>query len=293
VLPRLTKWAGSGGGDGKTMTEQMASARPAIAQDQAPDLYILGAGVSFPEHLTMQTLQILEGCNRICSNLPQDELNKLPENLRAKCVSLWPLYQENRARSQNYIDVAETVLAATARERPVAWLTPGHPLIFDSVSQALLDAGPKRGFRVGIGAAISCIDTVLSQLGYDPANGLTIQDATSLVMRNLPLDPSLATLLFQPSAFGTMLTHYQTRWSPDLSPLRNHLRKFYPANHRCAFVRSYSPQGGSAQVAWCTLDELTAAPFDVVAGTTLFLPALSTAPEADMRADAATLSTPP
>jgi hypothetical protein len=242
------------------------------------DLYILGAGVSFPEHITVQTLRILNLCKRICSNLPQVELDKFPENLRAKCTSLWPLYQEDRTRSDNYNDVAEAVLAATASDRPVAWLTPGHPLIFDSVSQTLLQNGPRRGFRVDVGPAISCIDTIMSQLGYDPANGLLIQDATSVVMRNLPLTPSSALLLFQPSAFGSPLTHYESDWSADLSPLRDYLCRFYPPHHPCAFVRSFSPQGGPAQVNWCAIGEITAAPFEVVAGTTLFVPALGAAP---------------
>jgi hypothetical protein len=258
---------------------------PATASSTGPrreptDLYILGAGVSFPEHITVQTLHILNLCRRICSNLPQAELDKFPENLRAKCTSLWPLYQENRARSHNYDDVAEAVLAATASERPVAWLTPGHPLIFDSVSQTLLQNGPRRGFRVDVGPAISCIDTIMSQLGYDPANGLLIQDATSVVMRKLPLLPGCALLLFQPSAFGSALTHYESDWSPDLSSLRDYLCQFYPPHHPCAFVRSFSPQGGAAQVSWCAIDTITATSFEVVAGTTLFIPALGAAPAA-------------
>jgi len=245
---------------------------PLPPQSAPTDLYILGAGVSFPEHMTIQTLQILNACKRICSNLPQFEIDKLPEHLRAKSLSLWGMYQEHRERSDNYNDIAEAVLSATARDKPVAWMTPGHPLIFDSVSQALLKAGPERGFKVNVGAAISCIDTILSQLGYDPANGLLIQDATSLVMRGLPLLPSLPTLLFQPSSFGSSLTHYSSEWNPDLSPLRDYLCRYYPPQHPCAFVRSFSPQGGPSQVSWYAIGEMTSAPFSVVAGTTLFIP---------------------
>jgi hypothetical protein len=239
------------------------------------DLYILGSGVSFPEHLTLQTLDVVSACRRICSNLPQAELDRFPDHLRAKCVSLWPIYQEHRERLDNYKDVAQAVLEEVARARPVAWLTPGHPLIFDSVSQLLLALAPERGFKVQVGPAISCIDTVLAQVGYDPADGLMIYDATSLVMRNQAPATMFAALLFQPSAFGSSRTHYTSRWTPDLAPLRDHLLRFYPPAHRCAFVRSYSPQSGPSQVSWCALGELTAAAFETVAGTTLFMPALA------------------
>jgi tetrapyrrole methylase family protein/MazG family protein len=236
------------------------------------DLYILGAGVWFPEHLTGQTIRILTACKRICSNLPQEDLDSLPPGLRAKCTSLWQLYQENRDRSENYKMVAQAVLDAVAVERPVAWMTPGHPLIFDSVSQALLELAPQQGWKVEVVPAISCIDTVLAQLGYDPAGGLVVYEATSLVGQKLPLLPWFATLLLQPSAFGSSLTHYSSRWTPDLTPLRDHLLNFYPATHRCAFVRSYSPRVGPSQVSWWELGNLTSAEFDVLAGTTLFIP---------------------
>ena len=142
--------------------------------DQKPRLYLLGAGVSFPEHLTLQTLDILGACNRICSNLPQSDLDLLPNDLRIKCRSLWPIYQENRNRSDNYEDVSRAVLEAADNEPPVAWLTPGHPLIFDSVSQSLLKSGRDRGWNVQVTPAISSIDTILAEVGYDPANGLLV-----------------------------------------------------------------------------------------------------------------------
>jgi hypothetical protein len=251
--------------------------QPAAGQDAGQaasvDLYVMGAGVSFPQHITIQTLRILQACKQICSNLPQSDLDLLPDDLRSKSMSFWPLYQENRDRDRNYNDVAEAVLAATARERPVAWLTPGHPVIFDSVTQMLLTTAPQRGFKITVIAAISCIDTILAQLGYDPADGLAIYDATSLVMRDLPPVTWTASLLFQPSAFGSMHTHYSTRWTPDLSPLRDHLLKFYPAEHPCAFVRSGSPQSGPDQVSWCAIGDMTSASFDIIAGTTMFVPA--------------------
>ena len=236
------------------------------------DLYIVGAGVSFPEHLTLQTLDVLAACRTICSNLPQSDLDLLPEHLRARCTTLWPLYQDSRDRSANYNDVTWAVIEAVERMQPVAWLTPGHPLIFDSVSQALLQEGLARKWNVSVLPAISSIDTVLAQLGYDPAHGLVVYEATALVAWNMPLVPHFATLLLQPSAFGTSNAHYGTGWSPNLDSLRDHLRQYFPDDHQCAFVRSHSPQTGTAHVEWWPIGEMTGVPFDTVAGSTLFVP---------------------
>jgi tetrapyrrole (corrin/porphyrin) methylase-like protein len=239
---------------------------------QQPRLYVLGAGVSFPEHLTLQTLDILDTCTRICSNLPQSDLDLLPENLRSKCISLWPIYQENRERADNYKDVAQAVIDAANANPPVAWLTPGHPLIFDSVSQALLTFGQTQGWNVHVAPAISCIDTILAEVGYDPANGLLVYEAYSLVMRQLPLITSFATLLLQPSAFGSDLTHYTSQWSPDLSPLRDHLLQYFDPAHQCAFIRSQSRQGTPLQISWRQLGDMTSVSPDDIAGSTLFVP---------------------
>jgi len=227
--------------------------------------------VSFPEHLTLQSVEILNLCNRICSNLPESDLDALPQNLRAKSRSFWELYQEGRDRSENYKDVARAVIDVTEEEAPVAWLTPGHPIIFDSVSQTLLEAGQARGWRVCVVPAISCLDTILADIGYDPAGGLIVYEATSLVAGNLPLLPSLATLLLQPSAFGSHVAHYQSQWAPDLVPLRDYLLQFFAPSHPCAFIRCQS-QNMNRNVIWCEIQQINSLSFDAIAGSTLFLP---------------------
>jgi hypothetical protein len=254
--------------------------------DQKPRLYLLGAGVSFPEHLTLQTLDILGACNRICSNLPQSDLDLLPSDRRGKCQSLWSVYQEDRNRTENYQDVSQAVLQAADTEPPVAWLTPGHPLIFDSVSQNLLKSGRARGWNVQVAPAISCVDTILAEVGYDPANGLLIYEAYSLVMQRLPIIPSSATLLLQPSAFGSDLTHYQSTWAPDLSPLRDYLLHYFNPTHSCAFVRSHSLQGAPPQICWKQLGELVSASADDIAGSTLFVPSAQSGDSTSQARDA-------
>jgi len=232
----------------------------------------MGAGVSFPDQLTLQSLEIMNTCVRICSNLPPEDLDALPEHLRSKSVSLWDTYQENRDRTDNYCDVAASVMAAAAANPPVAWLTPGHPLVFDSVSQKLLRDGRAQGWNVEVVPAISCFDTILAEVGYDPANGLFVYEAYSLVMAGVPLSPWVANLLLQPSAFGTDLAHYQSEWMPDLAPLRDYLLQFFGPHQPCAFVRSRTMRGGPTNIFWCSLDQMTTVTFQSIAGSTLFIP---------------------
>jgi hypothetical protein len=237
------------------------------------ELYILGAGVSFPEHLTIETIEILTACGHIYTNLQQPRLRGLPEDIRVKCKSLWHLYRDGRPRSENYKDTVRAIVAAVTKQRSVAWLVPGHPVVFDSVSQALLQESRKRRWKTRLIPAISCLDTMLAELGYDPSAGLLIHDATTLVKLKIALMPEAATFLFQPAVFGSYLTHTSPRYrGPDLKPLRDHLRKFYAADHACAFIHSAATAGARTGTTWVKLADLAATPFKAIAGSTLFVP---------------------
>jgi precorrin-6B methylase 1 len=235
-------------------------------------LYIVGAGIRFPEHLTIQTIEVLSGCKRICTNLPASTFASLPEDLRTKCESLGPLYQDKRHRAANYHDVAQAVLDAGEREFPVAWMTQGHPIVFDSVSQLLLSAGRARGWQVSVLPAISSLDTILAEIGYDPASGFFVHEATALVRRQVPLQPAITTVLLQPSLFGSDVAHLTPDWRPDLAPLRDHLLQFYAKEQECGFIRSSSKADDESTICWTKVGDLSAVTFEALANSSLLLP---------------------
>jgi hypothetical protein len=240
------------------------------------DLYLVGVGVFFPDHLTVQTIEILTACDRICTNLPEIQLRALPTEIREKCVCLWPLYQENRKRIENYKDVIQAVIDTATNHRPCAWMTPGHPFVFDSVSQKLLERAPTFGWTVQVVPGISSLDTLMAELAYDPCYGLVVHEATSSVRENLPLLPSFATILFQPSVFGSDLTHHSNEYGgPSLGQLRDYLLQFYPAQHECAFVYSASSRRDQSRIVWERLENLDSVPYVSLRGSTLFVPSVS------------------
>jgi uncharacterized protein YabN with tetrapyrrole methylase and pyrophosphatase domain len=240
---------------------------------QPVDLYVLGAGVAFPDHLTVQTIDILSRCAIICTNLTNLRIETLPADIREKCVSLWPLYQDGRIRRDNYRDVTNAVLAKAETMRPAAWLTPGHPTVFDSVSKALADAATGRKWNVSIVPAISCLDTILAEMAYDPAAGLTVLDATALVRRKIPMLNAVAHILLQISVFMSDRAHISlSQGRPDLTPLRDHLARYFPPAHKCAVVRSSGVLSEPPLITWVALEDLPSVSPDRTAGASLFLP---------------------
>jgi uncharacterized protein len=237
------------------------------------DLYILGAGVAFPDHLTGESLAAMRACRRIFANLDEQALALLPPDIAARCQSVRPLYRDQRPRVENYRNVTQAVIDA-AGSGPIGWLTPGHPRVFDSVSEGLVTAARSRGLQVLVFPGISSIDTILAELSYDPAGGLMIHDATTVVMRGLAPVTGAALLLLQPGVFRIDIAHLAQPSRPDLTTLRDYLGQFYPQEHRCAFIRSPSRSTDRHAVTWTLLDRLCSVASEIVAGATLFLPPL-------------------
>lgn len=240
------------------------------------DLYLVGAGIAFPDHLTLQTIEILSRCEEVYTNLPDNQLHALPPDLRTKCVSIWSIYQEERDRTENYSDVTTAIIDRAMSVRPFGWMTPGHPLVFDSVSQALLKAGQERGWTVKVVPGISSLDTIFAEVGYDPANGLMVYEANALVNTGVPILTNLAALLLQPGVFGSNLAHLSGSWRPDLVPLRDYICQFHAPQHECAFVWSSNSHDGRHMMWRCKVGELESMPAEA-RPSTLFIPPAGTA----------------
>lgn len=257
----------------KSLTSERGGSLEGRQANADIDIYLTGAGIAFPDHLTVETIDILTSCKRVATNLQERDLEGLPQDLKDKCISLWSLYQDRRVRTENYNDVFNAIVEMAEIERPIAWLTPGHPVIFDSVTAALLKEGKSRGWNVRVVPAISSIDTMLAELGYDPAHGMLIHECTGLVRRRIPLDRTVAAMLLQPAVFDVHVAIIKPGGAgPDLSPLRDYICQFHSPDHTCAFIRSASKVGERDLVTWTALRDMASVPYERVAGSTLFVP---------------------
>jgi hypothetical protein len=223
--------------------------------------------------MTVEALARLGESDSIFTLLSPQQIEQLPGDLASKCVSLLDYYQSDRNRRQNYRAVAEAILAGSRATRgPIAYLTLGSPRVLDSVSQLLIDESPQ-DTEVRSFCAVSSFDSVLSDIGYDPAGGVQVVEANQLVLYKTSLTPSLACLIFQPGVFGTDKPRLSNRSPvPILDDLRDHLLSVWRPDHPVASVFSYYERDGSPRIIWTTLGELGNVSSEFVRGTTLFVP---------------------
>jgi hypothetical protein len=238
------------------------------------DIYVCGSGVRLPDHLTVEVIAALHECTTIFSIWPDTARDSLPPPLRSRFRSLLPLYRPGELRRDTYAQQVEVVVAAGRANPPVGYLTPGNPMVFDSVAKGILAAADRLGLAADVLAGVSSIDTVLVDLRRDAAPGLQIYEANSLLLHQLQPRTDLACLLMQPSVFGTSYVAIdRLPTALAMRPLRDYLLRFYPAAHRVCFVSTATTAGRPPVVDHFALGDLggtESAPQAL--GRSLFLP---------------------
>ncbi|WP_254173266.1 SAM-dependent methyltransferase [Planktothrix pseudagardhii] len=248
----------------------------AIFENDLPDISIVGSGIKFPEHLTLETIAILEHCQSVYTIATHlnDEKNT-PLGLHKKIKNLWHLYKPDRLRRENYKAMAQVIFDAAHQERPIAYLASGNPVVFDSVTQWIIQGAEKQGLTVKIFPAISSIDTIMVDLKYEVAPGLQIYDASMLVGFNLEPRVNVPCILLQISTFGTSYTTaYRIPKKDVLSPLKTYLLRFYPSNHQLFLISCPLSSENTSEIMPICLEELDSTNPEHIRGSSLFIPKL-------------------
>jgi hypothetical protein len=255
------------------------------------DIALIGMGTQFVDHMTLEAVEALAACaTGFVVSFDQEAVEEFRSNLLARIGNLHSLpplhsladaYRKDRIRLENYIEAARKVLDSVSNHRPVAFLTPGHPMVLDSVSQAILDGAREKNYSVRILNAVSSIDSVLAALQMELAPGIQVLEATCALWLNATLDPRVSCLLFQTSVLGSLYPttdpdHLKQAWLH----LRSYLAGFFPLDHTIFAVRTQDSSSRSATIYSCTIASLGENPENIPLGSSLYIPAIPPAQNA-------------
>src|ERR1700733_9153949 len=110
------------------------------------DVYIIGLGVSFPEHLTKQAVDAMASCSKLFSIVQEPLLPWLPAEKMGKVevINLLDSYVDGTLRIENYNRAAEMVLQASG-DCSVGYVTYGNPMAYDTVAQLIVKKAAELG----------------------------------------------------------------------------------------------------------------------------------------------------
>jgi precorrin-2 methylase len=241
------------------------------------DLYVIGLGVSFPEHLTAQAVEAMAGCCKLFSIVQEPLIPWLPADKVAniEVINLLDSYVDGSLRMENYNRAAEIVLQAKGDGRPVGYVTYGNPMAYDSVAQFIVRRAAEFGRSARVVPGISSLDSILCDLQVDMAPAIQIFEASWLMAFEILPRVDTHVILVQMGSFGSYRAHYGRRLEGSaLTRLVNHLSSVYPNDHRVSLVRSTASGEHPEKISSFTLERLSDATAEELSGASLYIPAL-------------------
>jgi uncharacterized protein YabN with tetrapyrrole methylase and pyrophosphatase domain len=238
-------------------------------------LTIVGSGIRRPHQLTLETVHALQSSRRVL------HLTATPQATEAALTALGvtnsrgldELYAFGAVDDENYRRLLDSVKHELTTHETVSLMLYGHPRVGVTLT-AMLEASLSDIASVVVLPATSSFDTMINDLRRDPlARGSVLIDANRLLLFDAQLNPSLDHYVFHAGSVATRKTLQPGREHGDLELLKNHLLRFYPADHKVKVVASSVLQddGGIHEV---ELGQLERGSRGLAEGATLFVPAL-------------------
>jgi hypothetical protein len=174
-----------------------------------------------------------------------------------------------------YLSMAEEVVQEAMRSRRVAVVLYGHPIVGSTISQMIFNRAAAQSVSVQARAAISSLDCLFADIGFDPAiEGALILDASQVSHRKNLFGADISLVLLQIGLTGIYHVPSLTMpLRPVLEPLVLRLTNTYGPEHSVMLYEAPVHILLQPRLKWCRLTDLSAQTMTLA--TTLFVPSIS------------------
>ncbi|MEP3199165.1 MAG: SAM-dependent methyltransferase [Lentilitoribacter sp.] len=221
------------------------------------DIYIVGIGIKWKQHITFEVDEILGKCNEIFYIEKSPTIRDYFLEKTSLVTDLTELYEENADREETYNQMAMKVISAATEHQPVALALYGHPTVFAYPPFLIKEMASHLDLSVKFLPGISAMDTLFCDLAIDPSvNGLQLLEATDLLLRRRSLDPTKATLIWQIGSLGTSLFSTAESLPERFKPIQKYLTEYFPPDHPVFSVFTSPHPGLRSQIYEFKLEEM-------------------------------------
>jgi len=211
-----------------------------MTHDNPIDVYLVGTGMVGYRQFTKEAEAAVRNSERVFLVHYQDLVKSYLEDevaaeldVAGEVELLTSEYEEGEDRGHAYDRMAERVLeGARKADAPITFALYGHPMVFVSPTQFVLDRAEEEGLRTEVRPGISAVDCLYCDLALDPArNGIQMFEATDLLLREFDLTPDVPAFIWQVGALETGLHTDADSTPARFTRFREYLRQFYPDDH--------------------------------------------------------------
>ncbi len=247
-----------------------------MSQEKA-DIYLLGSGIRSIYHITLETRSILGSCEELYYYHDLPSLEEYFRSIHPGPVNLLErFYIDGMDRGEIYTATVDFLIERARVNPGIAFITHGHPLVGSTISQLLIEAAGKNGLKLEIHSAISCFDSIVTDLRIDPVqNGLMIIEASDLLGHAEPMNPRIDCILMQIADIGSpVASRKKEHGAEGLSGLKAYLLRYYPPDHRVSIIESSVEVGFPGEIRTVPLGKLDGISFTLLYNHSLYIPAL-------------------
>lgn len=241
-------------------------------------LTIVGTGITLIAHITIEAQAWITRADKTFFLVMHPLIEQWMLELNPAAESLARFYTPRRDRAEVYRDIADHVLAAVQGGHMVCAAFYGHPGVFVSPTQDMVERARAMGHEVKMLPGISAEDCLFADLGLDPGRqGCQSYEASDFVIRPRRFDPCTPLILWQAGVIG-----YFDVIDPSLDPskglavLEALLRRSYPPDHPLTIYEAALLPTSDPVITQVRLDQLTHAPINAV--STLYVPPVGQPP---------------
>ncbi|MFJ8066757.1 nucleoside triphosphate pyrophosphohydrolase [Psychrobacillus sp. NPDC096426] len=142
------------------------------------EIMIIGLGASDLDQLPLGIYKRLKIAEHLYVRTEQHPVLQELKTEGLTWTSFDTIYEKNDEFEAVYEEIVQTLLNL-AKETPVTYAVPGHPLVAEQTVQLLIEAERKGNAKIRIEGGQSFLDPIFAALRIDPIEGFQLIDGTS------------------------------------------------------------------------------------------------------------------
>lgn len=218
-------------------------------------LVVVGSGIS-AAHISEETKGWIEAATKVLYCVADAPTERLIMNLNASHESLYVFYGEDKPRSDTYRQMVDRTLECVREGETVCAVYYGHPGIFVNPGHRAVTIARSEGFDAKMLPAVSSLDCLFCDLGFDPSRGCLIYEATDLVVRRRMLDPTLHTVIWQIACVGDLGYSFAGFDGRNTQRLVDYLLTVYKGDHQVAIYEAAQFAICEPVIKWIPVEDL-------------------------------------
>lgn len=242
----------------------------------AGTLVVVGTGIRIGNQCTIEARHHIETADIVFEVVGDQLAQEFLRSLNPNVVTLQHLYGRDRARSDTYEAMVDTILGAVRDGKRVCAAFYGHPGVYVYPSHQSVRRARAEGFEAEMLPAVSADACVFADLGFDPGwIGCQSFEATDFVFNARKFDPTAVLMLWQIAVVGDRTLRVFESDPRRIALLAEVLMEEYPSDHLVTIYCAATLPLAEAEVQTLPLSRLAEA--KITQESTLIVPPLGEA----------------